>query len=629
MHLFPIAPLVLLLMQTGAPPLSQKPTGSIEGVVTRSGSGQPIPNARVTVNRRGQPSLPPVVNVSVAVAPAAAGARGSGPALPPIPATMTDDKGKFFVSGLEDGVFLVNVQANGYVAQPYGQKTRGGPGTPVNVSGGQPTKDINVAMTPAATISGRVHDPSDQPLINVPVQLMRYSYDFQGQRSYQSVGITTTDDRGQYRMYWVTPGRYYLMAGKPSTGSSALNDFFLADFGGGGANGNEVPSVLGYAFYPGVQEISGARIIDMEPGAELQSVDMTLATRPRTFKIRGKLIDSRTGKAAARGSVSVAPQMPGLTQDDAILGLDGGSTNYNAKTGTFEIRDLLPGTYSLVAMVMDLPQPGVRGPVGRSSAMIPVTVGSADVDDLTITTIPAAAVPGRVRIEGQLPANMSMERLRVQLTPVGGTQNSLSGLLANAFYQNTQTNVAPDGTFRMANIVPGDYRIDFSGFPINAASAPGGPTTIQYFGSMQTANAYIKDARFDGVDVLSVPLHFTGNVNNGLEISLGFGSGRVEGTVTDSRLQAVNAGRVVAVPDRMRFRTDLYRSFSVDQNGRFTFPTLPPGDYKIFAWESIEDNGWFDPELLSRSEARAASIHVNEGSTQSLSVQIIPAEVQR
>jgi hypothetical protein len=35
---------------------------------------------------------------------------------------------------------------------------------------------------------------------------------------------------------------------------------------------------------------------------------------------------------------------------------------------------------------------------------------------------------------------------------------------------------------------------------------------------------------------------------------------------------------------------------SVDLSGRFAFPTLPPGDYKIYAWESIEDNGWFDPD---------------------------------
>jgi hypothetical protein len=622
-------PLAVLLLQTVGNPLQQqKPTGSIEGTITRAGSTQPVANARVTVTRRGAaPQPPPGVNAPTLVAPGAAGQRG-GPALPPIPAATTDDKGRFVVAGLEDGTFNVNVQANGYVAQPYGQKTRGGPSAPVNVNGGQPTKGIDAALIPAATISGRIHDPSDQPLINVSVQLLRYSYDPQGQRSYQPVGSATTDDRGEYRIYWVTPGRYYLLAGKPSTGSNSFADFILADFGGGGAAGNEVPRVLGFAFYPGVQEIANARTIDLQPGTQLQSVDMTLAPKPRMFKIRGTVVDSRNGQAPPRASVFVAPQMPGLNQDDVYFGSDAGATNYNTKTGTFEIRDLLPGTYSVVAMVTDNPVLGRPGPVGRSSAMTPIAINSADVDNVTISVVPAGAIPGRVRVDGQLPAQMTIERMTVQLTPIGGAQNSLSGMMGNVLYQNTRTNVAADGTFRLVNIVPGDYRIDLGGFPITNNN-PNAAAGTQFMGSMQTANAYIKDARLDGNDALNAPVRFSGSVSNGLEIVLAFGSGRVEGAVTDSRSQSVAAGRVVAVPDRMRFRTDMYRTLSVDLNGRFTFPTLPPGDYKIYAWESIEDNGWFDPDLLSRSEGRAVSVHVTESSTQTVNVQITPAEAQR
>jgi hypothetical protein len=94
-------------------------------------------------------------------------------------------------------------------------------------------------------------------------------------------------------------------------------------------------------------------------------------------------------------------------------------------------------------------------------------------------------------------------------------------------------------------------------------------------------------------------------------------------------LQPVRAGRVVAVPERARFRTDLFRSLSTDENGRSAFPALLPGDYKIFAFESIEDNGWFDSALLARSEGRATSVHVSESATQAVSVQIVPAEAKR
>src|SRR5262249_10897342 len=152
---------------------------------------------------------------------------------------------------------------------------------------------------------------------------------------------------------------------------------------------------------------------------------------------------------------------------------------------------------------------------------------------------------------------------------------SLPQLMSNV-YGSSPANVAADGTFRLSNIIQGDYRVEFSGFPTNI-NGPGG---AQYYGSMMTANAYIKDAQFDGFDMMNSPLRFTGSVNNGIEIVLAFGSGRVEGTVTDNRSQPVTRGTIVAVPDRSRFRSDLYRTGSIDQNGRFTVPSLPPGDYK-------------------------------------------------
>ena len=621
MKLLLFAPVAALLLQAGFNPLQQqKATGSIEGTVTRAGTTQPVANARVTVTRRGQPAVPPGINAPVVVA----GTQGSS--LTPIQPVATDDRGRFVVDGLEDGAFSVQVLANGFVAQSYGQRAPNGPAAAVNVSGGQATKDINVALVPAANISGRIHDLSDRPLVNVAVQLLRYSYDGQGQRSYQTVGSTVTDDRGQYRMYWVTPGRYYLLAGKPSAGANPLEELFQAEIAGQGPNGNDVPRVLGYSFYPGVQEIANARPIEMQAGTDLQAVDITLDPKPRTYKVRGRIVDSRNGQPPPRANVAAASQMQISGADiGLIVGPDVSSPNYDARTGVFEIRDLLPGTYSIVATVMDTPVPGARGPAGRSSAMVPVTIASSDVDDITISVVPAAMVPGRVRLEGQLPGQMSVDRMRVRLTPVPGSASaSLPREVASVLYQSTQTNVAGDGTFRLVNVIPGEYRIDFAGFPVG--TGPNGP---QYIGTMQTANAYIKEARFDGVDVLNAPLRFSGNVNSGFDVLVAFGSGRVEGSVTDVRSQPVAGGRVVVVPDRIRFRTDLYRTSSIDQSGRFTFPPLPPGDYKIFAWESVEDNAWFDPDFLARYEGRASSVHVSEGATQSVSVQIIAAEVQR
>ena len=590
---------VLLLQAGGVNPLTQqKPTGSLEGTITRANSDQFLMGARVRVIRRLIPN----------------------PAAIPAAEATTNDRGKFVVSGLEDGVYTIHAEADGYLPGAYA--TLGATTSLVNVNGGQPTRNINVALTPKATISGRVRDTSDQPLINVPVQLLRYSYDSQGQRSYQAEATTETNDRGEYRMAWVKPGSYYLLIGKPSTGSNPAEVLTVADLGGADGNDNGVPSVLDYAFYAGVKEAASAAVIDLQPGMDLSSVDLTLEAKPRTFKVGGKIVDSRTGQSPARASVFVTSQMPGVNSNsDNFKRLNVPSPNYDGKTGTFEIRDLLPGPYAIVATVIDTPGPGQPGPVVRSSGLLPVNVVSSDVDDLTIPVVPAGTMPGRVRIEGQLPAQLAIDRLGVRLIPVGAnTQTSLSGMMANMLVQNPPAIVAADGGFRLQNVFPGDYRIEFY-FPVR--NAAGG---LSYVGTMLT-NAYIKDARLDGVDAMNSPIHFSGSTSNGLDVTLAFGRGRVETTVTDVRSQPVRAARVIAVPVA-RFRTDLYRSLSTDEDGRSGF-TLPPGDYKFFAWQSVEEYGWFDPDLLARSEGRATSVHVSESTTQNINVQINPAESKR
>lgn len=55
-------------------------------------------------------------------------------------------------------------------------------------------------------------------------------------------------------------------------------------------------------------------------------------------------------------------------------------------------------------------------------------------------------------------------------------------------------------------------------------------------------------------------------------------------------------------------------------------PSNPPGDYKLFAWEQIEDEAFKDPEFLALYEARGTSVHVEEKKQQYLQLPLIPAE---
>jgi hypothetical protein len=73
-------------------------------------------------------------------------------------------------------------------------------------------------------------------------------------------------------------------------------------------------------------------------------------------------------------------------------------------------------------------------------------------------------------------------------------------------------------------------------------------------------------------------------------------------------------------------RTHWYRVAHADQSGRFALPDIPPGAYKLFAWQDIEDGAWMDPEVLQPAEERGIPLNVEAG--RSLSVTVVPISTQ-
>jgi hypothetical protein len=236
---------------------------------------------------------------------------------------------------------------------------------------------------------------------------------------------------------------------------------------------------------------------------------------------------------------------------------------------------------------------------------IPVSISSSDVEGIVLSVVPALSVPGRLRIDGQLPANLTIEQFGFRLQPLGAN-NALQNIVQIGLNLGL-ARPAADGAFRLNNIPPGEYRLDF----------------------MPAAAGFLKEVRFDGADVLNSPLRLSGTSTGTLDVVLGISGGRIDGVVTDARSQPVPGMRVVTVPDRARFRPDLYKIATTDQNGRFSLQRLSPGDYKVYSWESIEENAWWDPEVLSRFETRGRSVHVTETSTETIDVRVIPAEGSR
>jgi len=161
-----------------------------------------------------------------------------------------------------------------------------------------------------------------------------------------------------------------------------------------------------------------------------------------------------------------------------------------------------------------------------------------------------------------------------------------------------------DGTFRIEGVLPGQYRVRVEQLP---------------------ADFYLKEARFDQIDVLNSPLQFTGSYSQPLEILLSPKAAQISGTVVTDKSEGAPRAQVVLIPDRNRDRLELYKTATTDQNGRFTIRGIAPGEYRVFAWEAIEQYGWFDPDRVLQSEPQASRVRISESEKLTLEVKLIPA----
>jgi hypothetical protein len=137
--------------------------------------------------------------------------------------------------------------------------------------------------------------------------------------------------------------------------------------------------------------------------------------------------------------------------------------------------------------------------------------------------------------------------------------------------------------------------------------------------------AYIQSGRIESTDALNAPI--TINEGASLQIQLGFTPGRVSGAVVDDRGAPVPGAQAVLVPDvARRGRSDAYFTASADQSGQFVFPTVPPGQYKLFSWEDIPAGAYQYADFIQAYEDRGQSITVNISGAVTADTRIIPAK---
>jgi protocatechuate 3,4-dioxygenase beta subunit len=275
-----------------------------------------------------------------------------------LPATTTDAEGRFTLSGIEPGSYLLLAQRVGYLDQGFGAPVPQIVGPPLVLKAGETRRGVKLELTPQSLLFGKVMDEDGDPVPGAQVQVLRASF-AGGRRHLVEAGAGTAQDDGSFVIGNLTPGRYFLSANLRFMDSPA---------------GRERPTPT---YFPSSTTESSASPIDVVAGAEVRDLAIRLR-KARVYSIRGRAL-----------TPDGHPAQVALLLDDARSVSTGSD-------GRFEFEAVLPGaheirTNSTVAVFASERAPATL--VGRAD----VAVTDSDLHDVTVPVGPGATVKGLIR----------------------------------------------------------------------------------------------------------------------------------------------------------------------------------------------------------------------------------------
>jgi hypothetical protein len=592
-----LIPLLALLMQAPAPQPARSGTASVEGIVVRLGTNEPIAGVDLELT-------------DTQIPPAGATPANSATALPPAPAPFTaksGSDGRFAFRNLPSGAYkLVAARIGGsFVPVEYGQRGILGRGLALPVGEGEIKRDVRLEMAPVGTITGRVFDENARPVGHAAVLALTPMYR-DGQQTLNIAEIVHTDDHGEYRLFSLVPGKYYV-AVRPEDPTRRTAPLNVVPPGRRGpyeqavtpvvtkrilAGGETVEETYQFVYYGGSTDTRRATPLNLAPGAVIGAVDIPLAAgKTKALHIRGKVVDGAAGGPAKGANVRLIPRTFSAHMIVPQTQTDG--------NGEFDLTGVLPGSYELYFLGAQIPQrapaPGVPPPPPPPPLMtrIRIDVGNEDVNGVSVAINVGSTIQGRVAIEGR----------QENGTELAGVRVNLDAIPTGVAMVGSQGGPVTNATFRVENIWPAIYRVSIQNLP---------------------PSLYVKSMKLGNLDLLAQPLTVPLQTEGVVEVLLGTDLSTAEGRVVNERGEGFSNAKVALVPDApSRGRLDLYKSAASDASGNFRISRIPPGDYKVFAWEEAEDNAWTDPEFLRAEEGRGKSVRVGAGRSESVNVTVI------
>jgi hypothetical protein len=109
-----------------------------------------------------------------------------------------------------------------------------------------------------------------------------------------------------------------------------------------------------------------------------------------------------------------------------------------------------------------------------------------------------------------------------------------------------------------------------------------------------------------------------------LEVTISSRGARIEGSVTDKDNHPVTGVWAVLLPvGEPRGQDRLSQKVATDQYGHFLLRGIPPGRYKVFCWDEVEDGAWEDPDFLKAFENQGQEVCLKEAAFKTVDIVVI------
>src|SRR5215831_849523 len=204
-------------------------------------------------------------------------------------AASSDSDGHFLLKDVPPGRYQFFASHTGFVEQHYKGTNNAGP--IFSLRSGEKVSEVLFRLVAAAVITGRISNEDGDPMEHVEVLALRRRTEdeaededapVQHKLQAEAVGTAESDDRGQYRIFGLKPGEYFVRAedtAEPPNGVAADESFWIKQTLG---------SDLGSVYFPGVAQLSQAQVVPVKAGEEAQA-DITMR-RIKTVEIAGRVI---------------------------------------------------------------------------------------------------------------------------------------------------------------------------------------------------------------------------------------------------------------------------------------------------------------------------------------------------